>query len=146
MATSVTQVDATIPAGTIPPAFAVIDLGLTESNVDAIRWRVPPGPRGNMGWALAMGNVQIIPDDAGTFIIADDEVDTWQIDNLPDSGAWQVIGYNVGTFDHTVYLGFFTTPIATTGTGGGDIADGFPVVETDFATMWGTDGGGTITV
>ena len=147
MATSITVVSATIPAGTIPPGTVTVPLDLEPSNVESIRWRVPPGPRGNMGWCLAMGSVQVLPDDAGTFIIADDEEDTWNISNLPDSGAWEVIGYNTGTFDHTVYLGFFTTPIATSsGGGGGDIADGFPVVEADFATMWGAQGGGTVTV
>jgi hypothetical protein len=136
MAISVTQFAATIPAGTIPPAFATVPLTFTQANVNAIRWRVPPGPRGLMGWALAMGNVQVIPDDAGSFIIADDEEDTWQIENLPDSGAWQLIGYNLGTFDHTVYLGFFTTPVTTTGGGGGDILAGFPLSESDIPTVF----------
>jgi hypothetical protein len=146
MATSVTFFAATVPAGTIPPATATVTLDVGTNTVNAIRWRVPPGPRGNLGWCLAMGSVQVIPDDAGSFIIADDEEDTWQIDNLPDSGAWELIGYNTGSFDHTVYLGFFTTPVVTATTGGGDITDGFPVVESDFATMWGTNGGGTVTV
>lgn len=136
MATSVTQVDATIPAGTIPPAVFTVDLGLAPSTVDAVRWRVPPGPRGVMGWALAMGGVQIVPDDAGSFIIADDEEDTWQIENLPDSGAWECIGYNTGTFDHTVYFSFFTTPVVTSGGGGGDILAGFPLSEADIPTAF----------
>lgn len=136
MATSVTQFAATVPAGTIPPAFATVDLNFASATVDAVRWRVPPGPAGLMGWALAMGNVQVLPDDAGSFIIADDEEDTWQIENLPDSGEWQLIGYNTGTFDHTVYLSFFTTPITTTGTGGGDILAGFPTSESDIPTVF----------
>ena len=137
MATSVTELVATVPAGTIPPDFAVIELTIESSSVDAVRWRVPPGPRGNMGWALAMGGVQVIPDDAGSFIIADDEYDTWQIEGLPDSGAWQLIGYNTGTFDHSVYLGFFTTPITQSGGGGGgDILAGFPTSEADIPTVF----------
>lgn len=137
MPTSVTELVATVPAGTFPPDFAIIELTIESANVDAVRWRVPPGPRGNLGWALAMGGVQVIPDDAGSFIIADDEYDTWQIEGLPDSGAWQLIGYNTGTFDHSVYLGFFTTPITqTSGGGGGDILAGFPTSEADIPTAF----------
>jgi hypothetical protein len=137
MASSVTELVATVPAGTFPPFFATIELTIDSATVDGVRWRVPPGPRGNMGWALAMGGVQVLPDDAGSFIIADDEYDTWQIEGLPDSGAWQLIGYNTGAFDHSVYLSFFTTPITTTGdTGGGDITAGFPTSEADIPTAF----------
>lgn len=136
MATSVTELVATVPAGTIPPHFAVIPLTIASATVDGVRWRVPPGPRGNMGWALAMGSVQVLPDDAGSFIIADDEYDTWQISGLPDSGAWELIGYNTGTFDHSVYLAFFTTPIVQAGGGGGDILAGFPTSEADIPTVF----------
>jgi hypothetical protein len=136
VATSVTELVATIPAGTIPPAFVTVPLTIESATISGVRWRVPPGPRGNMGWALAMGGVQVLPDDAGSFIIADDEYDTWQIENLPDSGAWQCIGYNTGTFDHSIYFAFFTTPIVTTGGGGGNILDGFPLSEADIPSVF----------
>lgn len=136
MATSVTALHATVPAGTAKSSPAVIPLTLGTLWVDKIRWRVPPGPRGNLGWYLSMGGVQVVPDDAGNFIVADDEYDDWEIENLPDSGAWQLTGYNTGTYDHTVYLYFFTTPIQSSGVLTGYSGGGYPLSEADIPTMW----------
>lgn len=136
MATSVTNFAATIPAGTPANALATVNLAVGSNVVEKIRWRVPPGPRGFMGWCLSMGGVQVLPDDQGTFIIADDEYDELQISGLPDSGAWQLQGYNAGTFNHTVYLGFYTTPIALANQVVEVTSTGFPQSEADIPTMW----------
>lgn len=137
MAITVTQFDATIPADTPFETTVTVDVPFPASQVNKIRWRVPPGPRGNFGWCLSMGGVQVVPSDVGTFIVADDESDDWEIDSLPDSGAWQVTGYNTGTFDHTVYLTFFTTPnVLAATTSVGDVSSGFPQSDVDVTTMW----------
>ena len=144
MATSVTAVTATVPHGTPTTALVTVNLSIVPATVDKIRWRVPPGPRGNLGWYLSMGGVQVLPDVAGEFVVADDEYDDWEIDGLPDSGAWQLTGYNTGSYDHTVYLYFFTTPIQLGTTGlTGDIMAGFPTSEADISTMFigGSQGG-----
>ena len=137
MATSVIALLATVPAGTAKASPVTIALTLGTNLVDNIHWRVPPGPRGNLGWFLAMGGVRVLPTNAGSFLIADDESDDWAISDLPDSGAWQLVGYNTGAYDHTVYLDFHVTPVqlGTTDTGG-DILAGFPVTEPDILTMW----------
>jgi hypothetical protein len=136
MATSVQRFAATIGAGTAAAAPATVTLAVMPGVIDAIRWRVPPGPRGNLGWQLAMGGVNVIPENTGTFIIADDEQDVFAVSGLPDSGAWQVIGYNTGTFDHTVYLDFHVTPTAAANAQQGDITTGFPQSEADIPGMW----------
>lgn len=137
MASSVTALTATVPAGTAKASPVTISLAIGTNLVETIRWRVPPGPRGNLGWCLAMGGVQVLPDDSGSFVVADDESDDWPISGLPDSGAWQLIGYNTGAYNHTVYLYFFTTPVQVgTVSDGGDILAGFPVTEPDILTMW----------
>src|SRR6185437_2451788 len=137
MATSVTALTATVPAGTPEATPVTVALTLGTLLVNKIRWRVPPGPRGNLGWYLSMGGVQVVPDDKGAYVVADDEYDDWEIDNLPESGAWQLTGYNTGTYDHTVYLYFFTTPIQLQSVGGsGDILAGFPFTEGDISTMF----------
>lgn len=133
MATDVVWLQATVTAGSLD---AVIDLSVGTNQINKIRWRVPPGPRGHLAWFLAMGGVQVLPQAGSTAIVADDEWDEWEIDDLPDSGAWQLIGTNSGTYDHTVYLGFFVTPVQLSGGGGGDILTGFPVTDADVATMW----------
>ena len=64
-----------------------------------------------MGFALGMARNAVIPAPGGsffagtqTFIIADDaEFDFGPQGNLT-SGAWQVAMFNVGAYQHTVYL------------------------------------------
>lgn len=111
MAYTVVPFQITIPASTPQATPQVTDLTLPPTVVETVRWRVPKGPRGQMGWALTMGGQWVIPYGTGTYVVADDETDDWTIEGLPDSGAWQLTGYNTGNFPHTVYLYFFTTPI-----------------------------------
>lgn len=136
MALSVDHFAATVPAGTLITSVAVINLPVGAGSIDKIRWRVPSGPRGNLGWFLSMGGARVLPDNAGGFIVADDEYDEWTISGLPDSGAWQLSGYNTGVYDHTVYLDFHFTPIGAVTTGGGDFLTGFPVTDADIPGMW----------
>lgn len=107
MAFQIRPFDVTIPAGTIIANPYVASLAMPPYQVDRIDWRVPPGPSGQMGWYLAMGGVQVIPYANGDFVTADDENDSWRLTDLPTSGAWQLVGYNLGNYNHTVYLRFF---------------------------------------
>lgn len=136
MATSVTALTATVPASTPKATPVTVPLTLGTLLVDEIRWRVPPGPRGNLGWYLAMGGVQVLPQNSGGWIVADDESDDWTISGLPDSGAWQLIGYNTGSYDHTVYLDFHTSPVQLSAVLTGYNGPGFPLSEADIPTMW----------
>lgn len=136
MATSVQVFEATVTAGTPIASPMTITLNVMAGVIDAIKWRVPSGPRGNLGWILAMGGVQVIPENTGNYIIADNDTDTIQISGLPDSGAWQLIGYNTGSFNHTVYLDFHVTPTAAAQSQTPDILTGFPMSDADIPTMW----------
>lgn len=111
MATSVLPFTVTISADTAKTSPVTTDLDLGTNVVEKVRWRVPAGPNGTMGWYLAMGGIQVIPYATGEYIVANDEGDDWQVDGLPDTGAWQLVGYNAGNFDHTVYLWFFVHPV-----------------------------------
>lgn len=96
----------TIPAGTPQSAPVTQQITFPPREVTGITWKVPPGPSGLMGWKLTMSNgQQVLPAGSG-YIVADDQSDTWPLTNLPDSGAWEVTGYNTGAFPHTVYLTF----------------------------------------
>lgn len=96
----------TIPAGTTKASLFSSNLVMPPRIVDRIEWVVPFGPSGSMGWFLAMGGVQIVPYGQSAFVIADDDTGAWDLSGLPDSGAWQLFGYNLGAWDHTVYLRF----------------------------------------
>lgn len=98
-----------IPAGTPSTALAVVSIAVPVANVDRIDWKVPPGHGGLVGWFLAMGNVQVRPLPIGTFVVCDNKDGSWPGGGLPDSGAWQLIGYNTGKFAHAVWLTFHLT-------------------------------------
>lgn len=100
-----------IPAGTPQAAPAVISMAFPPRTVLRIEWRVPPGPSGKMGWQLTMGGAAVLPFPPGTWIIADGQAGEFSGGALPDSGAWQLTGYNTGTFPHTVYVTFHLAAI-----------------------------------
>jgi hypothetical protein len=102
---------AVIPAGTPASAPVTITTAFPTRVVDSIHWRVPSGAHGLMGWRITMGGVQIIPFAAGTWMITDGQSGTFQLEKLPDSGAWQVMGYNTGAFPHTVYVTYMARVI-----------------------------------
>jgi hypothetical protein len=102
----------TTPHGTLQSAPKVIDLTLPNYEVQLIRWRVPPGPQGNLGWQLWYSGALVLPQNGG-WIIADDEYATWELDELPTAGDWQFYGYNTGSYDHTVYLTFLVNPLSS---------------------------------
>lgn len=104
MAVEVYAFAVTIPAGTLITAPFRQSITMPVRKVDTLEWRVPPGPSGLMGFAVTMGGVNVLPTKPGTYLVADDEHAEWSLTGLPDSGAWQVSGYNTGVFDHAVYL------------------------------------------
>ena len=106
MAAQLIHYTATIPAGTAIAAPVTVAIPFSPRQVRLIDWRVPNGPMGTFGWHLAMGGVQVLPNSGDTWVVANDEHGTWQTDDYPDSGAWQVAGYNTGVNPHSVYLAF----------------------------------------
>lgn len=79
---------------------------------EAIRWRVPRGANGVMGWLLSSSGAQVIPETPGGYTVADGESGSWQIENLHNTGDWHVTGYNTGAFPHAVRLEFLVSPIS----------------------------------
>lgn len=106
MAREVRHFTATIPAGTPIAAPATVAIAMPPRIVRSIYWRVPNGPMGNFGWRITMGKVQVIPSAGDLFVVANDEHGTWEVHDFPDSGAWEVTGYNTGANPHSVYLAF----------------------------------------
>jgi hypothetical protein len=138
MASSVSAFVCTIPAGTSPTSPHAVALDVGPNPLASIHWRVPPGPRGHLGWWLTQSGVQVLPDTYGTALVADDEADTWTLDTFPESGTWACVGWNTGTYDHTVYLEFaYQAAQATlTGTDLGDYPPNWPLSDADIPTAW----------
>lgn len=117
----------TIPAGTAQTTPFRQDTVIPVRTVNTVEIRVPPGPSGLMGFALTMGGVNVLPQQAGAYIVTDDESISWPLDGLPDTGAWQLTGYNTDVFDHTVYLRFLVDVVpagpSTSAVGGASLAD-----------------------
>lgn len=106
----VLQFEPTVPNGTAQATPYSAPLTTPQYEVQLIRWRVPPGPQGNLGWQLLYSGSLVFPQN-GLWIIADNEYATWELDELPTGGSWEFQGYNTGTYDHTVYLTFLCNPL-----------------------------------
>lgn len=128
MAQEIRAAQATIPAGTPLSAPVTVGVGFPDRIVRSVRWRVPRGAGGLMGWQLTSDGVPVIPVVPGTWIVADDESDDWALDGYPTAGNWQVTGYNTGVYPHTVYLTFLLDLITPAVTPAAVVA-GTPAIE-----------------
>ena len=92
-----------IPAGTAIATPVTMSLFSTRGTVQDVEFLIPPGPSGLVGFSLWHSNEQIIPKVRGTWIIADGEVIRWPLDGYSDQPAWQIRGYNLDVYPHTIY-------------------------------------------
>jgi hypothetical protein len=106
VATEFREFVVTCPTGILPANPQVTNISMPPRVVEKVRVRVPPGPRGNMGFAIGAGGLQLIPQQQGQFIIADDETIDLDLTTTIDSGAWQVFMVNNGTYSHSIYVTF----------------------------------------
>lgn len=88
----------------------ITDLIMPVRQVTNIRVRVPMGPLSSMGFAIGANGVPIFPYASDVFVVADDETFSWDVINQIDSGAWQAIMYNHGSYPHTIYI-YFTVQL-----------------------------------
>lgn len=104
--------DVTVPAGTPASARWSQAINFPSADVSQIEIRVPPGPRGCLGFALGSSGTPVIPYNADQWIVTDDERIVWGVTDQFDSGAWEVFAYNTGTLPHTIYVRFLCDPTA----------------------------------
>lgn len=102
----------TIPAGTAIATPATADISFAEYEVEAIQWVIPPGPNGNVGFRIANAGTQIIPYGSADWIIGNNEAPIWALTGQITSGSWQIIGYNLGKYSHTIQFRFAVSPVA----------------------------------
>lgn len=98
---------AAIPAGTPKAAPVIVPATMPVRKISRIHWMVPPGPSGQAGWQIRMDGVSVIPVNGSQWIVHDGDSTTSELANLPDSGAWQIAGYNTGTFPHSIFVTFY---------------------------------------
>ncbi|HVD03185.1 MAG TPA: hypothetical protein VNF75_03495 [Candidatus Dormibacteraeota bacterium] len=109
-ASEIRSFEVTIPAGTSQAGPQVTDLVMPPRVVVQIDIKVPAGARGQMGFALWASGLTVIPEQPGQFIVTDDEQISWPLQDQIDSGGWQLAGYNLGQYDHVVYVRFLVLP------------------------------------
>lgn len=106
MATEIRTYAVTVPAGTSQASAFSQAITFPAREVSQINIRVPPGPRGQVGFAIGTGGMPIIPAGPGVFLVADDQEIEWPLDDVPNSGSWEVFAYNTGNYPHTLYVTF----------------------------------------
>lgn len=106
MAAEVRRFLVNIPASTPKSAGFTADLSFPARVVTEIEIRVPPGPRGEVGFSIGSAGVAVIPIERGAYIVTDDEQIRWPLEGLWDSGAFTFFGYNTGRFPHGIEVRF----------------------------------------
>ena len=101
-----------VPAGTAKAAPLTTALTMPARIVEHAEVRVPPGPNGSVGWALGAAGVRVFPYGAGTWVVADNETIPIPVEGAVETGAWQLQAYNIGRWDHTLYVRFRVRPPA----------------------------------
>lgn len=120
MAQLVHQYLSTIPAGTPKASPHTDQIGLNNLVIESIELEVPAGPNGLMGFYVANGGTQWMPSTAGTWLIWDDKIETWRLENQPHGGGWSIVGYNTGKYPHTITTRWHVNPLDTPGPAGPD--------------------------
>lgn len=113
MADEIHAFSVTIPAGTPKSNLYVAKLPLNLYTVNQIDLNVPPGPSLTMGFYLALSGQQWIPWEQGTFIVRDNWEKEYPLTNQPTSAGWELHGYNLGTYDHSVSVTFHLDAVAS---------------------------------
>lgn len=115
MANEIRQYTLTVPAATPSTAPVTLNCSFPPRRVDALQIVVPPGPAGLVGWRVLCSGVPIIPYASDAWIVTAGEVINWPLIGQPDSGSWQVQGYNAGTVAHSVYVRFLLSLVPAGG-------------------------------
>lgn len=104
--TLVRAFDVTIPAGTLKTAPLVTLTQFEPSVVDHIDWLFPAGCAGLVGIQIGARSVPVIPDGVGSFTTRSGSSAGYDLSDHHTTGDWSVIGYNLGTFPHTIHVEF----------------------------------------
>lgn len=99
--------DITIPAGTPIATPIVTPTQFGDNEVERIEWLFPDGCNGVVGIQIGARTVPIIPANRGQFLVRSGDSHGYDLTEQHQTGDWSVIGYNTGSFPHTVHVYFF---------------------------------------
>lgn len=116
MAREIRKYEVVVPTTVPATAPHKVHLTFPPLQVSEVSIRVPPGPRGEVGFALGNAAQPVIPWQPTAWIVTDDDEIVFPLTGYTDSGTWWVLAYNTGTYQHTLYLTFYCT--LTTAAGG----------------------------
>jgi hypothetical protein len=116
VAQEVHQFSCTIDPGTTPDSPAVFPLEIAYYDLESLDLEVPPGPNGLVGFYIALSGQEWFPWEQGEWIIWNDRTENWPTNDQSINGTWQLIGYNLGQYEHTVTVRFHVNPIDTQAT------------------------------
>lgn len=102
----------TIPAGTLQSAPLVTSTQFETNEVKRIEWVFPGGCNGVVGIQIGARSVQVLPSGQGQFHVRSGAAEGIDVEELPNTGDWSVIGYNTGAFPHTVQVTFHVNRIS----------------------------------
>jgi hypothetical protein len=98
------QFDVTIPAGTSQSSPLVTSTTFEPNVVDSIHWLFPNGCNGMVGIQIGARSVPIIPSVGQGWIIRSGDSAGLDTQDMHTTGDWSLIGYNNGTYNHTVHI------------------------------------------
>lgn len=98
--------DVTIPAGTLKSAPLVTPVQFETNTVKSIQWVFPGGCNGVVGIQIGAQSVPILPSGSGQFYIRSGSTQGIDVEGMHNTGDWSIIGYNTGSFNHTIHVAF----------------------------------------
>jgi hypothetical protein len=104
MATRIEVFDVTIPAGTAQATPVTVSLPFDDGELERIEMRWPPGPAGLVGLRIRHSSQVVIPYSVNSWVVSDDEPIYWNVSGYPATDKWDVLGYNLGVYPHTIQI------------------------------------------
>jgi hypothetical protein len=101
----------TIPAGTLPSAPLVTPTQFETNELRRVEWVFPGGCNGVVGIQIGARSVPVLPSSPAQFHVRSGAAEGLDVSEFPNTGDWSVIGYNTGSFPHTIQVTFHVARI-----------------------------------
>lgn len=112
MAQRVVYFSATVTPSATPASPQTFPMTFNPADVERIDVKIPAGPSGNVGFYIGYGGGQFIPEGTANWIIPDNDYLSFPLVDAPNGGNWSLVGYNLGNYNHTIYVTFLLNNLA----------------------------------